>query len=133
MKVTLSGDFVNETTVGARARITRENFKEHLRKPVAKLPMDATSSYIVFIDIPAGQSKATFDLTWRRDWSRFPTSDIDLIVYSPSLAPYFDAATLNAPERLEVENPESGTWYVFVESYEVYRKDKAKLYVTLEE
>ena len=94
--------------------------------------MDATSSYIVLINIPPGQSKATFDLTWRRDWSRFPTSDIDMIVLSPSSI-FFDGATLNAPERLVVENPEDGLWVAFVESYEVYKKDKAKLYVTLEE
>jgi hypothetical protein len=32
---------------------------------------------------PQGTRSATFDLNWFRDWSRFPTSDIDMLVYDP--------------------------------------------------
>jgi hypothetical protein len=133
MKLTLSGDFVNESPVAVRARIVRENLKHPLCKPIARLPLEDTDSdTILFADVPAGTARATFDLTWRRDWSRFPTSDIDLVLVSPSDELVLDGATLHAPERAVVTAPEAGSWLVFVDAFELPKPDVARLYLKLD-
>ena len=132
MKLSLSGDFVNQSPVGVRARIERQNLKDPRRKPLARLPLeDGDSDYVLFLDVPPGAASATFDLVWRRDWSRFPTSDVDLVLLSPSQALLLDGATLNAPERVVVPHPEPGTWLALVEAFEVPKPDVARLYLTL--
>ena len=133
MKLSLAGDFVNQSPVGVRARITRESFKDPLRRPLARLPLaDSDSDYILFFDMPSGVSRATFDLVWRRDWSRFPTSDVDLVLFTPSFDVLVDAATLNAPERAVVSSPETGEWAALVDAFEVSKPDVAKFFVKLE-
>ena len=132
MKLSLSGDFVNQAAVGARVRIARENRKPPLPRPLARLPLEnADSDYVLFLDVPPGVATATFDLTWGRDWSRFPTSDVDLLLLSPKGAVVFDGATLNAPERAVVRSPEAGTWLALVKATDLPRPDVAQLFLTL--
>ena len=58
------------------------------------------------VEIPEGTTQATFDLTWNRDWSKFPTSDIDMIIFDPNYAlASIDGATGNAPEHAVIMNP----------------------------
>jgi subtilisin family serine protease len=132
MKVTLGADYSNETPVSYKVRITRENLRKPLRHPVRRQRIEQDDSIIVPVDIPDGVQIATFDLTWFWDWSRFPTSDLDMWVYDPegNLVAY--GATVNAPERAEVFEPAAGTWFVEVVGYEVPLQDRFKLYVTTE-
>jgi len=66
-------------------------------------------------------STATFDLHWVRDWSRFPTSDIDMVIFSPEEEIVaMDGATLNAPERATIDSPTQGLWFVLVYGFELY-------------
>ncbi len=106
MKLSLAGDFVNENAVGTRVRITRENEAERLQKPISKSVISQDDVFIVPVDVPEGTAQATFNLRWQRDWSRFPTSDLDLILYDPDMNVITDGATLNAPERAVVKNPD---------------------------
>jgi hypothetical protein len=68
----------------------------------------ATGDFLVFGFVPpSGTTTATITLTWENDWSRYPTSDLDLIVFwndgiEDKLT--FSGATLNAPERLVVSD-----------------------------
>jgi subtilisin family serine protease len=132
MKLSLSGDFVNEKAVGARVRITRENDAERLRKPISKSVISQDDVFIVPVEIPEGTTRATFNLKWQRDWSRFPTSDLDLVVYDPDFNEFADGATLNAPERSVVTNPVPGTYYALVFGFQVDKTDFYRLYVQLE-
>ena len=132
MKLSLSGDFVNENDVSARVRISRENDAERLRKPVSRSVISQDDVFIVPVDVPAGTSQATFNLSWLRDWSRFPTSDLDLVLYDPDLNVILDGATLNAPERAVVANPTPGTYYAVVAGFQVDKTDFYRLFVQLE-
>jgi len=141
MKLSLSGDFVNQSNVGFRARITRENYKDSLRRPVAKGRIENEDEVYVPVFVPLGTKKASFDLTWVRDWSRFPTSDLDLLLFSPGcLVPVpgavcnvlEDGATLNAPERTVVDGPQPGLWLALVVGFEVNKKDAYKLFVNFQ-
>jgi len=38
----------------------------------------------------------------------------------------------NAPEWAVVDSPAAGTWWVYIEGYEMYLQDYYRLYLTLE-
>jgi hypothetical protein len=114
-------------------RVIRENRRKPLAKPVAEGVIKSGNSRLIPVTISAGVSRATFDLVWIRDWSRFPSSDIDMIILDPSGQVVSTAgATLNAPERAVVENPVPGQWQVLVQAAEMYRPDNFKLYLRTE-
>ncbi len=134
MKVTLQSDWTNNTRfLSADVTIARVEGPEPGRPgpPTALVRESETQAFPV--EIPVGTTKATFDLSWKRDWRRFPTDDLDLIVVSPSGAQDFRGATLNAPERTAFDAPEPGTWTAIVDGFTVHRgRAPFVLQVTLE-
>ena len=132
MKLSLAGDFVNQSSVEVRARITRENFKDPLRHPRSRGVIRDDEIVIIPVWVRKGTSRATFDLEWKRDWSRFPTSDIDLLLVDPVFNLITDAATLNAPERATVDSPTPGLWFAVVVGFEVPKRDRYRLFVRVE-
>jgi hypothetical protein len=133
MRLSLIGDYSNEAQVSFKVRVTRENFREPLSGPVASDWIEMGEVVLIPVDIPAGTTTATFDLDWRRKWNKFPSSDIDMVIFDPTFAPVsFAGATGNAPERAIVDTPAEGTWYVYIEGYEMYLPDYYELFVTLE-
>jgi hypothetical protein len=135
MKLSLVGDYSNESPVSFKVRITRENFRVPLsyKNKIGNGHINMSDSEWYAVEIPEGTTTAIFDLTWYRDWSKFPTSDIDMIIFDPNLdLASIDGATANAPERAIIENPMAGTWFVLVNGYEINMKDYYNLYLTLE-
>jgi hypothetical protein len=84
MKVSLIGDYSNECSCPLQDAHYRENYRVSPRNPV----FEATSTKVRPRDPggdPEGTSTATFDLAWNRTWAKYPTSDIDLLVFGPDL------------------------------------------------
>jgi hypothetical protein len=134
MKVTLESDWTNHTRfLSADVRITRvQRQKPKQPGPTTAVVGDAEARSFP-IEIPTGTASAGFELAWNRDWTRFPTDDLDLILVSPSGARDLRAATLNAPERVELDHPEPGTWTAIVDGFSVHRgQARFVLQVTLE-
>ncbi len=133
MKITLAGDYVNESPVSFKMRVTRvSGLKEH-EEPIAEGDLLMGGKRTIAIDIPEGTKAATLDLCWEHDWSRFPTSDFDMLVQDAAGATVSTAgSTLNAPERTILTNPAPGRYYVVVSASEVYTEDSFKLYMTLQ-
>jgi hypothetical protein len=134
MKLSLIGDYSNESQVSFKVRVTRENFRTPPKHPVSSGVIKMGDAFIVPVDVPEGVSVATFDLEWHRKWDKFPTSDIDMYFFDPQgdFVFQFDGATGNAPERSVIVDPVPGTWYVLIESYEMYKPDLYELFLTLE-
>ena len=131
-KVTLAGDFVNEQPVSFRVKLTRANLRIPLTAPKSQGIIEPGDSFVIPVVIPAGMSKATFDLEWRRKWDSFPTSDIDMLIFNPSSVLVSTAgATGNAPERATINSPVAGTWFVLIDAFEMYRPDFYRLFLTL--
>jgi hypothetical protein len=133
MKVTLESDWTNNTRfLAADVTITRlERRSKRNGRPTARVGDSQAQSFA--IEIPSGTAQARFDLAWKRDWTRFPTDDLDLILVSPSGEEDFRAATYNAPERAVLEDPQPGTWTAIVDGFTVHRgRAPFVLQVTLE-
>jgi len=134
MKVSLIADYANEMPVEFKLRITRQQERNpDKEKPVAQSIINMGDVISVPVEIPAGTSQATFDLVWNRDWLKFPTSDMDLLIYSPDkkLAS-LDGVTWNAPERVVITDPVPGVWWVQIEAREIYKTDLFRLYLQTE-
>jgi hypothetical protein len=134
MKVSLIGDYANEEPVSFNMRVIRENdTKIHPETPLAKSTFNMGDEFNLSVEIPSGVGKATFDLVWNRDWGKFPTSDIDMLVYDPdgSLVS-LDGATGNTPERAVITDPSPGIWTIQIAAIEVYKTDLFRLYLKTE-
>lgn len=134
VKVSLIGDYANEEQVSFNMRVIRENdTKTHPETPLAKSTFNMGDEFNLPVEIPSGIGKATFDLVWNRDWGKFPTSDIDMLVYDPdgSLIS-LDGATGNTPERAVITDPSPGIWTIQIAAIEVYKTDLFRLYLKTE-
>ncbi len=133
MKLSLIGDYSNEAPVSFKVRLTRENYREPLGNRIANGNIKTDDMTVVPVQIPEGASLATFDLTWHRDWSKFPTADVDMLILDPDFAlASIGGATMNAPERAVITAPSAGTWYVLILGYSVNHPDNFDLYLDIE-
>jgi hypothetical protein len=145
-KVTVAGYgdwfFPNNAPVSFKLRITKPFRWDPPGEPWKQRPIWTGKTYTFHYTVPpGGLDKLTFDLAWGRDWSTYPTSDLDMVVKGP-LGPgavyYYDGATMNAPERVIIEDPDPGVYEIKVLGYEVnswffpFPTDFFKLYVTAE-
>ena len=63
----------------------------------------------------------------------YPTSDLDLIVISPTGVATLTGATLNAPEQASIKNPAAGVWTALVTVFGLDSdSDKFELRVSLD-
>jgi serine protease AprX len=134
MKISLIADYANESPVSFKMRITREQDRSRDADKSFSHSTIRMGEVVTFpVEIPAGTRTATFKLVWNRDWGKFPTSDMDLLVLDPDqqLASQ-DGITWNAPERVVISDPEPGTWSIQVEAREIYRTDLFRLFLQTE-
>lgn len=75
---------------------------------------DGQSIGWIVVPVPAMTTEVTLLLWWDNDWTVYPTSDLDLIVYWDE-GYNTDGAHMNSPERTKMENP---TFiYVLIDGY----------------
>ena len=81
-----------------------------------------------FFPVGFGPNGVAFELNWKNDWSRYPSSDMDLIIAwfdtDGGLHYVFDAATFNSPELAEIDANDIAEVYVLVDGYETYGADE---------
>ena len=77
MRITVVGDYVNGSAVSADVSVSSR--KSPLTKRTAKGKIDERGILVFPVDIPDGIRQATFELSWKGDWSQFPVSDIDFV------------------------------------------------------
>ena len=126
IRIAVMGDWTNAGRISADLTITEVRSDEDEETAEGKVEQSETE--VIFIDIPAGTAKASFDLSWKNNWGAYPTDDLDLILVDPSGAPVFDGATLDSPERVQIDNPLAGTWIVLVDGFTVHGVIKNKTY-----
>jgi hypothetical protein len=122
MKITLESDWTNNTRfLSADVTIRRLEGPKPRGSGRPSAVVGDSERQAFPVEIRPGTARARFDLSWQRDWTKFPTDDLDLIVVSPSGIEDFRGATFNAPERTVIALPEPGTWTAIVEGFTVHR------------
>lgn len=120
VRITFSGDWTNAGKVAADVWIA--STREPLER-ISKFGFLTPGQTLVFpVSIPAGVSQANFALDWLRNWSFYPTSDIDMYLVDPNQVVDTDGATLNSPEEATVRNPVAGTWFIVLDGFEIHAK-----------
>jgi len=129
-KVSVGGYDSNNAPMNFKLRITKPFRWDPPGEPWVSKKIKTGDVYL-FDYYADGLSRLTFDLSWNRDWSRFPTNDIDMVIYGPH-GISVGGATCSAPEKVIIDSPPDGLYTIEVSGYEVYGKDRFKLYVTPE-
>jgi subtilisin family serine protease len=76
-------------------------------------------SVMIPFNISAGTNQAKFRLSWKGDWSKIPTSDLDLLLLSPTSKLNTDGWTQNSPELVSIDHPEAGSWLAIINGFDV--------------
>jgi hypothetical protein len=117
MRITLNPDNLNAGVVAATVAI------DTLPKTTGVVVHTGTIAHGEIKTFPLNVAPGTKSL----DWSVYPTTDVDLLVCAPDIAPtdcraqsiIRNGATLAAPERVSVQNPVNGTWTLVVHGFNV--------------
>lgn len=118
VRIGLMGDWTNEGKVSADVKVTEVRGGQIPKLASGKVPQGG--GQLVEVVVPAGLSEVTFELSWNNHWGRYPTDDLDLIIFDPVLNLNIDGATFNSPERATIDAPAPGTYFVIIDGYTVY-------------
>jgi len=125
VKIVIENDWTSYDNISCHIKITvkHQRWQPGLYKYViltGKIAEGENTGWIE-IEVPKRAVSAEITLFWLRDWSVYPTSDLDLIVYWNE-GYNFDGATLNSPERVILENPK--TLSVLIDGYSIYAENE---------
>jgi hypothetical protein len=74
------------------------------------------------VEVPDGLGALAVRLSWRHDWTRLPTYDLDLFIQGPDgLLP---VASLDSPELAWIQSPTGGTWHFAVLDFGTVRESE---------
>jgi hypothetical protein len=119
MRIAVAGGFSNGGTVSAT--LTIERHRAVRARPTETGRVRQGDLIPVQVNVEAGTKELTFDLSWESDWSRYPTSDLDLLLIDPLGGSDLKSAMLSSPERITVTNPTPGIWTAYVSAITVHR------------
>ncbi|NOX38137.1 MAG: S8 family serine peptidase [Calditrichaeota bacterium] len=132
MRVTVVGDWTNAGRIRATLHIQKTRDPNRLGEALATQPIRSGEQLTFTVDVPAGATQMKASLAWLRDWSMWPTDDLDLIIESPDGKRYYQGATLDAPEFVTLYNPTPGTYRLYVVGYTIWKRvDGFRLGVTV--
>lgn len=121
VRLAVHGNTGNLGRFSATVTVRRQRTPKAAASAAGRIRQD---EFLAFdVDVPTGARRLEFEATWRQNWSRYPTNDLDLQVVDPAGNVLTDGITWNSPERLTVDDPLPGTWQVVVVGFSIYRAD----------
>ncbi len=117
MRVALAGAFSNGGPVSATLTI-QQHRAPHSGKTTASGSIGQSQLIPVRVNVPAGTEVLAIDLSWKSDWSRYPTADLDLVLVDP-VGGSTSVTTLDSPERVVFTAPVPGVWTVYVHGFTI--------------
>jgi subtilisin family serine protease len=111
VRLTVLGNFINYSPGSVAFEVTAEPIgiaaDHHFE---GRLEHDEMVEHVV--DVPEDLAALAIRLSWKHDWTRFPTYDLNLIIDSPS--GIYPVWSLNSPELALIEAPDAGEWTFLV-------------------
>jgi hypothetical protein len=118
VRVALQGDSTNGGRVSANVTITRTQKFDGFPTTLALVEQDEID--FVEFDVPAGARHAVFELAWKQNWARYPTNDLDLVLIDPAGGVNASGATIESPERVEIDDPMPGRWQAAIMGFTIH-------------
>lgn len=129
-RVTLVGDWTNAGKVKADITVVKDFDPPGQNLwPLGNGRIDDGESLPFTVEVPAGQSELNIYLGWKGDWGKWPTNDLDILVYDPNFNLIlldndgdgdYDGLSADSPERLTIPDPEEGSWFIFVDGFTIW-------------
>ncbi|MDJ0807686.1 MAG: S8 family serine peptidase [Gammaproteobacteria bacterium] len=119
IRIAVMGDWTNAGMISTDMTVTRS--LNELPDPYAKGKLLEGEVDLVSFDVPPRVAELVIELAWIRNWSRYPTNDLDMLIYDPKGSVSFEGATLASPERVVIAKPMPGTWELEVQGYTVHQ------------
>jgi subtilisin family serine protease len=120
MRITVNGDWTNASPIGATIAVASQKTSTPGKSAQRGIREGETFTYT--FTVPPGTARLDAMLEWDYDWGAYPTNDIDLILVPPTGPPNFAGATLDAPERVGINNPAAGQWTAIVDGFSVFSR-----------
>ena len=131
LRITITGSWTNAGNVSATVSI----FSLMDPKPGVTVSGPVLHGQFISIpfNVPPGTKLAEVRLEWREDWGRYPTNDLDLILFGPGDFVNARGATYRSPEVVRITNPPAGAWLALIDGFELpTADDRFKLRITLD-
>jgi hypothetical protein len=117
MRITVNGDWTNASPISAKVAI-KADWDINLATTRLGRLRDGETVTVPF-KVKAGVLKLDSILQWDNGWVAYPTNDIDYYLVDPN-GTIHAGATLDAPERIVIDNPVAGNWSVILDGFTVH-------------
>lgn len=118
VRVALQGDWTNAGPISATVTLTR------VRRPDGRSTLtrsiEQDEEVLIEVNVPAGTTQAVFETSWRQNWGRYPTNDLDMVLIDPLGGVNVAGATSASPERVTIATPISGTWTAVIVGFTIH-------------
>ena len=118
IRLAIMGDWTNAGDVEADITIASTSSKPSGTSSLGKVTQD--EQLLDSFYIPDGTTQIVFELSWKNNWSAYPTDDLDMVLFDPDFNLNFDGATFSSPERVVINDPTPGVWLSIIQGYTVH-------------
>lgn len=126
-RLVIENDWTSSDNASGKFTITLEENADRSRDEFHRGVLNTGDSE-GFFPVGHGSEGVEIDLSWRRDWSMYSTSDLDMIVAwydtDGNLFYDFNGASFGSPEKVRIEADNIDAVYVLIDGFDTYGKDE---------
>ncbi len=127
-RITVTGDWTNAGRVKARIEVTKQRaIPGVLPVTIGTVTQGEIDAYNLYV--PPGAPELNLALAWDSHWGRWPTNDLDVIIFDPNgnlvivnndFDFDIDGLSLDTPEKVIIQSPMPGNWTLLVSGFTIW-------------
>ncbi|MFX0090731.1 MAG: S8 family serine peptidase [Candidatus Hodarchaeota archaeon] len=121
-RISVENDFTSSDIISGTMTVTVEDAKPPRADEKYKGRLN-TGDSTDWISVGWGTAGVQLELSWKGDWSRYPTSDLDMVVaWWDTTGVHYDysGGTFSSPEMVRIISPDLVQVWILVDGYETY-------------